>query len=73
MLHTMKLRPHRERYLRTLAAQSPEQRLLKAFELTEWSRELFLAGLRERFPELPPDELRGLYLKRLLKCHSRTC
>ena len=73
MRHAPKPRPHRQRYLRILAAQSPEQRLRKAFELSEWSRELFLAGLRERFPELSSTELRRLYLERLLKCHSGTC
>ena len=52
---------------------SPEERISKAFELSAWSRQLFMAGLRERFPELGPEELRDLYVQRLLKCHSRTC
>lgn len=50
---------------------TPEQRLRKAFELTVWSRELFRAGLRERFPELSPEDLHALYVRRLLKCHTR--
>ena len=50
---------------------SPEERLDKAFELSAWSRQLFMAGLRERFPDLDPDGLRNLYVERLLKCHSR--
>lgn len=67
----LKPRLERQRYLRTLAAMSPEQRLTKAFELSRWSRDLFMAGLRERYPELGPDALRDLYLERLRKCHSR--
>jgi len=66
-----KPRPQRQRYLRMLADMSPEQRLRKAFELSRWSRELFMAGLRDRFPELGPAALHDLYLERLRKCHSR--
>ncbi len=73
MLISAKPQPHRARYLRTLAAMSPEQRLSKAFELSEWSRSLFMAGLQDRFPDLGPDELRDLYVERLLKCHNRAC
>lgn len=67
----VKPRPQRQRYLRTLAAMTPEERLAKAFELSEWSRKLFIAGLQERYPDLGPDELHDLYLERLQKCHSR--
>ena len=73
MIQPAKAQPNRARYLRTLAAMSPEERLLKAFELSAWSRELFLSGLRERFPELGRQELQDLYVERLLKCHSRAC
>ena len=50
---------------------SPEARLLKAFELSEFSRELFLHGLRRRFPELSENEIKKIYLERLEKCHNR--
>lgn len=50
---------------------SPEQRLAKAFELSDMSRELFLSGLRQRFPEKSESDLRQLYAKRLEKCHNR--
>jgi hypothetical protein len=46
-----KLWPYHQLYLETLRRLTPEQRLLKALELTELSRELFRAGLRQRFPE----------------------
>jgi hypothetical protein len=50
---------------------SPEARLLKCFELSEFSRGLFLQGLRQRFPSLSEEALRKLYLERLEKCHNR--
>jgi len=50
---------------------TPEQRLAKAFELSEFTRELFLHGLRQRFPGLSEEEFRELALRRLAKCHNR--
>lgn len=51
---------------------TPSQRLRKAFELTQMSRDLFRLGLRRRFPDLSDDELHQLYLQRLAKCHNRS-
>jgi hypothetical protein len=68
-----KPRPNRHLYLEALRRLTPEQRLLKAFELTELSRELLRAGLRRRYPEAGEDELQRLYLERLARCRSRTC
>jgi hypothetical protein len=48
----------------------PEDRLKKSFELTELTKELFLAGLKNRFPELPDREIKKIYLKRIGKCHN---
>lgn len=67
----IKKRPNHRLYIQTLRRMTPEARLMKAFELTEFSRQLFLTGLRRRFPDLPEDELKKLYLKRLEKCHNR--
>jgi hypothetical protein len=50
---------------------SPEQRLLKAFELSAFAKALFAQGLRERFPEATEEELKRLLLSRLEKCHNR--
>ena len=66
-----KPRPNQHLYLEALRRLTPEQRLLKAFELTELSRELFRAGLRQRFPEADEAELQRIYLKRLERCHNR--
>lgn len=50
---------------------TPEQWFLKAFELTELSRELLRTGLRDRFPDLSERELHALYLRRLERCRSK--
>ena len=67
----IKKRPNHKRYIQILRNMTPEERLMQAFELTEFSRELFKAGLRIRFPDMPEDELKKLYLERLGKCHNR--
>ena len=58
-------------YLQTLRRMSPEQRLNKAFELSYQSKQLFIQGLRERFPELGESEFKQLMLDRLKKCYNR--
>jgi len=68
-----KPRPNHQLYLQTLRRLTPEQRLLKAFELSAFARDLFLHGLRRRFPDVSEAELRQIYLERLAKCHKRTC
>lgn len=50
---------------------SPEQRLLKAFELGDTARRLLEEGLRERHPDMSAESLRKLYLERLASCHNR--
>jgi len=49
---------------------SPEDRLKKSFELTELTKMLFIAGLKNRFPGLSDKELKKIYLKRISKCHN---
>ncbi|HQU32393.1 MAG: hypothetical protein HRU72_08445 [Planctomycetia bacterium] len=67
----IKKRPNHKVYIQALRRMSPEQRLLKAFELSQFSRDLFLHGLRKRFPDLSEAEIKKLYLERLNKCHNR--
>ncbi len=67
----MKPRPNDAQYLEVLRRMTPADRLRKAFELTELSRNLMRAGLRERFPHLSEDELHTLYLEQLAACHNR--
>lgn len=67
----IKNKPNHRLYLRLLRQMQPEERLQKAFELSEFTRQLFIHGLRRRFPDLAEEEFRKLLLKRLDKCHNR--
>ena len=68
---TIKPRPNHQIYIQTLRRMSPEARLMKSFELSDFSKNLFLHGLRKRFPDLSDDEIRKIYLERLNKCHNK--
>ena len=70
---SIKPRPNHAEYLRCLQRMTPEEKLAKAFELTEFSRSLFRQGLRQRFPDLDELAFHQLYLARLAKCHNRNC
>ena len=50
---------------------TPEQKLLKVFELSEFSKALFIEGLRQRFPDATEEEFRRILFDRLEKCHNR--
>ena len=67
----MKERPNHRRYIEVLRSMTPDQRLSKAFELSEFTRALFVQGLRARHPELVPEEFAKLLRSRLDKCHNR--
>ena len=67
----IKKNPNHKIYLDVLRRMTPEQRLLKAFELSDFSKKLFIHGLRKRFPDLSDEEFKTLLLKRLEKCHNR--
>lgn len=69
----LKPRPNHREYLRILRRLTPEQRLLKALELTDLGKRLFMDGLRRRHPHLDAPRLRALYLERIARCHNRTC
>jgi hypothetical protein len=69
----IKPRPNRARYIEVLRRMTPEQRLAKAIELSELSRSLMRAGLRERYPQASEAELHTLYTQRLERCRSRSC
>lgn len=66
-----KERPNHKLYIQVLRQMSPEKRLLKAFELSEFTKQLFRHGLRQRFPDLSDEEFHKLLLERLEKCHNR--
>jgi hypothetical protein len=50
---------------------SPEKKLLKAFELSEFTKNLFIQGLHKRYPNLKKEEFIKILFKRLEKCHNR--
>lgn len=58
-------------YIKVLQKMSPEKKLLKTFELTDFAKKLFLAGLKERFPELDNKEIKKIYSERISRCHNR--
>lgn len=58
-------------YVQVLREMSPEKRLLKAFELSEFTNQLFIHGLHKRFPNLSDEEFKKILLERLDKCHNR--
>ena len=66
-----KPQPNHRMYIEALRRMTPEQRLLKSFELTELTRDLLRAGIRERFPDAGPDEVQRIYLERLARCQNR--
>ncbi|MBI4718964.1 MAG: hypothetical protein HY763_14250 [Planctomycetes bacterium] len=49
---------------------TPQERLLKAVELSELSKELLRYGLRQRFPALSEAERHRVFLERLERCHN---
>ncbi|MDI3480614.1 MAG: hypothetical protein PWQ97_269 [Tepidanaerobacteraceae bacterium] len=61
----------RKIYLQILKRMSPEERLLKAFELSEFAKQLFIHGLHKRFPNFSNEEIKKIYLERIEKCHNR--
>lgn len=67
----IKERPNHKIYIQVLRQMSPEKRLLKAFELSEFANKLFIHGLRKRFPNLSEKEFKKILLKRLDKCHNK--
>ena len=67
----IKKNPSHKMYIQILRRMTPEERLTQAFELSEFTRELFYHGLRKQFPDLSEEELKELFLKRLDKCHNR--
>lgn len=64
--------PNHKKYIQILRQMSPEERLLKAFELSEFTKQLFIHGLRKRFPDLSDEEFKKILLERLDKCHNRS-
>ena len=66
-----KPRPNQSLYLQVMRRMTPEQRLLKAIQLSEFNKQVFREGLRQRHPDLDETEFHQLFLKHYEKCHNR--
>ena len=67
----LKERPNHRLYIDILRRMTPEKRLLKAFELSAFSNQLFVHGLRKKHPHVSAAEFTRILRKRLDKCHNR--
>ena len=61
---------HHKIYIQVLRQMSPEKRLLRSFELSEFTKQLFIHGLHKRFPNLSGEEFRKVLQEHLDKCHN---
>jgi len=66
-----KPRPNHCLYISVLREMTPEKRLLKAMELSSFSRQLFRHGLRKMNPDLTEEEFDRLLRDRIDKYHNR--
>jgi len=66
-----KPRPNQDRYIEALRRLGPEGRLLKALELSETMKQLFIDGLKHRHPDLDDEAFRKLAIEQLARCHNR--
>lgn len=67
----IKPEPNHQQYLKALQQLGAAGRFQKAMELSQFAKDLFLHGLRKRFPEKTEAEIKQLYLQRLELCHNR--
>lgn len=70
-IRIMKERPNHRVYVGVLRAMGPENRLNKAFELSEFSRALTKRGLENLHPEMSSSDLNRLFLERMKKARER--
>ena len=66
-----KPRPNHQRYLEVLRSMTGEQRLLKALEMSAFTKPIFIDGLRKRFPDLSEEVFHALFLERLALCQNK--
>jgi len=65
----IKPNPNHQIYLQALKRMTPGERLRKAFELSEYTKKLYLSGLKKRFPEKTEKEIMKIYIERVLLCN----
>ena len=52
---------------RIMREMSGEQKIAKSFELTEMTRQIMRAGIREAHPDATEEEIQRIYVARLLQ------
>lgn len=68
---TAKPQPNRGLYIEALRRLTDEQRLEKAFELSEMTHEALRVAIRTRYPDMTPERQHAIYLERLERCRRR--
>ena len=63
---------NRARYVAALRGMTPEQRLSKAIELSDMTRDLLRLGICRRYPDASDAEIQRIFLERLERCRNRT-
>ena len=63
--------PKHLKYLEMLRNLGPAGRFEKAMYLSRRARELFLYGLRKKFPNRTEEEIHEIFLERLATCHNQ--
>jgi hypothetical protein len=71
MRNALKQQPNRRVYLDALRRMTPEQRLSKAFELSDMTHDALRVAVAARNPGASADDLQALYLERLEQCRRR--
>lgn len=62
---------NRDIYIKVLKNMSYEEKLLKCFELSEYSKKLLIAGIKNKYPDINDNDLNNKFLEILNKCHNR--
>lgn len=55
---------------RVIRSMPGPQRVAKAFELTEMTRQIMRAGIRRQHPDASESEIQEIYVDRLLQYHG---
>jgi hypothetical protein len=66
----MSSKKEHEVYIQVLRNIGPEKRLLKAFELSDLTKQLFIHGLHKLYPDANEEEFKKILTEKLNKCHN---
>jgi hypothetical protein len=72
MRNALKQQPNRRVYIETLRRMTPEQRLSKAFELSDMTHDALRVAVADRNPGAGQGDLQTLYLERPERCRRRS-